>query len=827
MSCTRTSTISWRGLVLAGLVLSMALPTWAQDEDDGLEGIDSIVVTITKRDETLQEVASTIAAFDSRTIESASIENVGDLIGLLPNVQAKGESADLSIRGVSRAAFDSQSPVAQHVNGVYKFRSESYLGQFYDLESIQIALGPSGTLYGRNATAGAMDIRWKRPHDQYEVFGDASYGAPYDNWIFRGGVNIPVFGPGDDTLMLRMVGVREVRDGTVENLIGTKRNSFGSKDDTAFRGSLLWNVSEDLSVEVRGKYVDNSKAWQGGPLSDPSTIPRGALPTGPPLGTLTVDWLEGSQQFHTGLGSAFIPFAPQPVQQALGFAIATCNGTYAPPPPACGGLLPIGPLTRSPEFVTAGLPIPQGEQDVNTRIMDLGNGDVEVFGWDMTIDYAMQDLPVLGDVALTILGGFERVENEGLSDSDGTELGALDTRSSALPDRWYTAEVRLDSQNESWLNWTVGFFYLHQTVSRERNTLTPLTVSGASLTQTEEGFAFFGNVRVNPIEDVELTAGVRWNHDSVDRFEVSNPTPFDPTGSMLDGSNVFRETTIDLGARWFINDDHMVYAKWARGYKAGYVQLNPSPTGPATVNTVKPESILATEIGWKATWLDGRLNTNLSAFHYDYKNQQVPIILALSIPNLNADEVTTWGVELEVLANITEEWFARLAVGYLNSEYDKFCSVDPLGNPFGVTTFDAACAQTAGSTVPRPTDLSGFTPEDSPEWKVSILTSYEFDLGENGTITPTLEFTWTDESYRRPFNTSLDEIDSYTKTDLRIRWRSADEAYFVEVFGDNLENEIVYPRVIVVAITGTATNFGLLKPRTYGVRFGFNWMGGE
>ncbi|HEU4427771.1 MAG TPA: hypothetical protein VFT98_03370, partial [Myxococcota bacterium] len=69
----------------------------------------------------------------------------------------------------------------------------------------------------------------------------------------------------------------------------------------------------------------------------------------------------------------------------------------------------------------------------------------------------------------------------------------------------------------------------------------------------------------------------------------------------------------------------------------------------------------------------------------------------------------------------------------------------------------------------------------------------------------------------------VDVVDSYTKTDLRLRWEEPENRYWIEAFGENLEDNYVYPRGIVVALTGTAQGFGLLQPRTYGVRLGFNW----
>jgi len=777
--------------------------------------IEEIVVTITKREESVQDIGGSIAAFGDETIQNANIENVGDLISLLPNVQVKSEDTDLSIRGVARAAFDSQSPVAYHINGVYQFNSLTYVGQFYDLQNVAVALGPSGTLYGRNANGGAIDLQWRKPESSWGVNGDVTWAPRFDNYQVRSVVNIPLSGEDSELLNARFVVTREVADGAARNVAGTEREGFGSTNNWYTRLSFRSEPIENLAIDVRGWYLNSTDRYAGGVSLLPNgTRPVGVLPLGPGL-NLPFDWASGLRAFKDSFA-----------QIAVG--LPTCVSTGGVPPclgePFIEGLLLGIPLVRDPVFFT---PVPAAEFLTNqghsySRLAQLGSGDLETWSVDAQIEYNFEGLPLFGDVDLFVLGGYGSIENEGLSDSDATSYEALDTESSQIPETKRTFEIRFQSNNDSWLNWTLGFFYVKNLTDQVRNTLTPLTVSGASLTQKDRGYAPFANVTLKPIEPIEIFLGARWNHDEFQRHEISNPTPLTPSTDFNSPTITWRETTLDAGIKWFIDDDQMVYAKWARGYKAGFVQLLPDPTpgGPGfLINSVDPEVIIATEIGAKTSWLDGRLNANFAAFHYDYTKLQVPVIKVVQIVNINADEATVWGVEATFDARLIENLDTRVAIGWLQAEFDEFCADEPLDalNPPPV---DPACVGDPNGGV----DLAGNRLEDSPEWKISTMASYQFDLGTAGRIRPTLEFSWTDDGWRRPQNNPLvDRVDSYTKTDLRVRWEEPENRYWVEAFGENLEDNYVYPRGIVVALTGTAQGFGLLQPRTYGVRLGFNW----
>ncbi len=233
--------------------------------------VEEIVVTITKRDEALAEVPGSVSAFSPEQIALANLDSADDLASLIPNVVTKGESrtGNLSIRGVSES-FSSQSPVAYHVDGVFKLRLDSLLGQYYDLESVELARGPSGTVYGRNATAGAINLRHVKPHAGYEALGDALAGN-YGHVQLRAVVNAPLLGEGDERLMARLALQRDVRDGYMNDLTrGRRRKDPHNADEWYSRATLRALPRDDLDLTLRGFYnQSDADPYVSRPLTAP------------------------------------------------------------------------------------------------------------------------------------------------------------------------------------------------------------------------------------------------------------------------------------------------------------------------------------------------------------------------------------------------------------------------------------------------------------------------------------------------------------------------------------------------------------------------------
>jgi iron complex outermembrane receptor protein len=182
----------------------------AVSADDGEHsGIETITVTVQKRSQTLQEVPAAATAISGRQLDAAGIMQLQDIQSFVPSMhfgQERGE-AKITIRGVSNAQGTDQS-TAVHVDGIYQNRARSITGlTFFDVERVEVLRGPQGTLYGRNATGGAMNIISAPPSPNFEAFGDFQYGD-YHQKLFRGVLNVPVV---EDLASLRVSGFRSRR----------------------------------------------------------------------------------------------------------------------------------------------------------------------------------------------------------------------------------------------------------------------------------------------------------------------------------------------------------------------------------------------------------------------------------------------------------------------------------------------------------------------------------------------------------------------------------------------------------------------------------------
>jgi iron complex outermembrane recepter protein len=250
-----------RSLFLAGasLVASLALaaPVAAQDDppaqdpaaqEPAAQSDPDIVVTALRRDQNLQDVPVAITAFTADTIEAAGIDRPLDFINLTSNVNLvetqNAGNAFIVIRGITQAR-NSEPSVAVIVDGVQQVNPAQFNQELFDIEQIEVLKGPQGAVYGRNAIGGAIVIRTRQPTDHFEGQIKAGVDNGFSYWV-RGGVS----GPISDTLRFRVAASWLDSEGFLDNpFLGEEADPV---KDFSVRGTLLWNPSPDLTVDLRG-----------------------------------------------------------------------------------------------------------------------------------------------------------------------------------------------------------------------------------------------------------------------------------------------------------------------------------------------------------------------------------------------------------------------------------------------------------------------------------------------------------------------------------------------------------------------------------------------
>ncbi|MBN48640.1 MAG: hypothetical protein CMN85_03805 [Spongiibacteraceae bacterium] len=783
----------------SGLALCFAIISWSALGQPGTPAtserssaqkrpliIEEIIVTVNKREESLQDVGASVTALDEELLSAANIEDPFNLAEMTPGVVTRGRE-NMTIRGIG-ADLIGVPPVAFHENGLF-IPNNNVGGNYYDLAAIELLRGPSGTVYGRNATAGALNLRWNPPVDVFEVKADARV-ASLDERRYRAMINAPLL-PGN-WLNARLVASDHWREGLVTNLIAENERFNGdTKDDQMLRLWLQSQPADALQLNLRYKYFQRDQYR----ISSATSLTRN----------------NGSLE----------EFGADPLPQDRTKVRARAHR-----------------LIFSDQAKAL-----FGERDFDDYQIDVERIDAEAV-------WAMEDLPLLGNVDLTLLVGKSADFAFRPLDVDGTEATIVDVLRKEQDDS-LVQELRLASQNDDAFNWIVGVFR-----ARQESQLTalnfvkakidladsvlglPLPTGGsiydldvstpqAKETLTSEAVYVSGNLRLkqwlSSAPDLELFGGLRINRDEQELFEINEVELVLPnrdnrirsagiSGGTTSFGVEFEEPTGELGAKWFFHDDYMVYAKFARGYKNGFGEVDDD----GELNEVEAEQLNAFEVGSKNRFLEGRLQLNAVAFAYDYSNLQVQQVRETSTVTENAATASLSGLEIDMSIAATANLYTVISLGYLKGTFDDFCSSDPAFPSLS----DPGCP--AGEQ-----DLSGNDLQDTPRYKASLLLNYQRPLGNWGSVRAVLKTTWTDTYFLRHYNRDdVDRLDSFSNTDLRLSWISPNETLSVDAFVESLEDKdqiFFRPVPLGLGVDGVITSLGPNSPRTWGLQVAYRY----
>jgi iron complex outermembrane receptor protein len=236
-----------------------------------------------------------------------------------------------------------------------------------------------------------------------------------------------------------------------------------------------------------------------------------------------------------------------------------------------------------------------------------------------------------------------------------------------------------------------------------------------------------------------------------------------------------------------LSDDMMVYLSYSEGFKSGgFTQrvfppiIAPFTAAPGTpdidlIPTYDPEFVEVLELGFKGTFMDGRVRVNGALFTTDYEDLQVQVFNSVAPVTQNIGKASIEGLELEVMASPGNGWLVEASLSLLDANYDEI--------------------DTGNTLIARDNDF-----ERVPETAASLGLSRELTLGDNGTLILRGDWSYRSKTFNDAYNTALLETDSTDLIDASVRWLSADEAWTVILSGINLTDE----EYMVTGVYGTA-----------------------
>lgn len=703
--------------------------------------LEEILVTAQKREQSLQEIPVSVSAYTQEALDRGGAWTIERLDLTTPNMNIAYWSSDVrvSLRGTVSTIIEvnGDSPVGIYLDGAFLSRTGQGFVSLLDVERVEVLRGPQGTLFGRNSTAGAVNIVTKAPSDEFEGWGEFTAGD-YDHLSFRGAVNVPF----SDTVQLRVAGLIEDRDGYVDNTFVPEYDLY-DEDQEYIRASLRLAPTEDIEILLRGS------TWQQG-----------------------------------GRGVGF-----------GGYKILGENRIITTP------------------FFTLGCPcpdnLPQDPYKIAQDVPQFREVDSNFFSAQISWD--------VGDFAtLRLITAYTDFY---LARGGESDFSPLDSQlvSIAQDVETITQEVQLLSQETSPLEWLVGFYYLDEEAdelfeftfpSFFGNRLDNPDLVRPGLQETKS-YAVYGQASYDISEAVRITAGGRWTKD--EKGYSQNFILFGgvlPPG-VVDFDGSWDEFTWKAAIDYAVSDDNLLYFSASSGFKSGL--FNRFTALPNV--EVDPETVIEYEVGSKNRFLDDRLQLNIAAFYNDISDFHVNRFsnaLNSSYAD-NAGAAETWGVEIEAVATPTDQLSLSGTLSWLDATYTRY---DTFHNPFVASPDFDPLGNPPGST---PIDVSGNYREHAPKWKLSLQASYDIPLGTLGIVTPLVQFAYVDDYFTTALNSALDHQESYTKTDLRLLWESANNQFYGEAFVQNIEDE----GVLAASVYAQESLWATYKPpRTWGVRIG-------
>jgi iron complex outermembrane receptor protein len=784
-------------VVLAGLSVASV----AQAQEAETLTVDSIVVTAQKREQNLQDVPVVVTAVSAKLLQDTGVKDIKDLTILTPGLTVTSTTSEASttarVRGVGTVGDNPglESSVGVVIDGVYRPRNGVSFGDLGEMERIEVLKGPQGTLFGKNTSAGVINVVTKEPEFGFGATAEATVGN-----FNAHGLSASVTGPlfGTETLAGRLYVAARERDGYNDVVTGKGPSKRDGDQDQGFytvRGQLLFVPNDEATFKLIGDYTKRDENCCGAVQ----------LRTGPTAAILNL--LAG--------GTALAPTADP-------YARVAYSNRGAPSSIEDKGVslegnidLPIGTLTsisairnwrtdngQDADFTTADLAY-RNKDGTNYSEFTTFTQELRLAGKTGKLDWLVGTF--LADEKLETRANF-------LYGNDYEQyLGRLLSRSAANPAG-------------------IANFVSLLTGRAPNTTFTPGQGLYDKYNQRAKTVALFTNNTYQFTDAFSITAGLRYSIDKkdLDTYQTTSDggvgcgvaltaagqariasivgAAATPTivgnlclpwanplfnGRGTNQSRTDKEWSGTVKAAYRFSPEVFSYASFARGYKGGGYNLdrtqssNGLPTGGSGVvpiyDTSFPgEFVDSYEVGLKNTLFNRSVLFNVSAFYQKFTDFQLNTFLGTSFAVRSIPEVTSQGIDADFL------WFTPIRGLMVQS---------------GLTYADTKYGKQA---IPNdPTNALALLPGSrlslAPKYSLSGSATYEHPVGDNLKARFNVG-----AKYSSAYNTGSDLFPpkvqkAYTVVNARVGLGAADEKWTVELWSQNLLNE----KYAQVAFNGT------------------------
>jgi len=729
----------------------------AQDQDSDDEGftLEEIMVTAQKRAKTLQDVPIAVSAYTGETLSQSSTRDIRDLMQLVPALNTTQAAASfqtvVNIRGIGTSGFNPglEPSVGIYVDGVYRSRTGSAIGDFVSVERVEVLRGPQSTLFGKNTSAGVISFVTKKPEYEFGGQVEATYGN-YDQMVLKGTVTGPI---SEDKAAFRLSANFNKRDGFVTNV--ANGDDVNDRDRWAIRGQLLLEPSDDLSIRIIGDYSTMDEACCAAPFLENGPTRQVAALLGENL--LTTDPFQREVSFNgemlNSMDDAGISAEITYDMGSVEFTSITAYRDFQSDANFDADFMELDIIKRNGE-----------ETNVNTftqeiRFQSTGDNTIDwlvgAFYSDQSLD-AEDKVPYGADMRafFDIVGGFGSII-PGVSNLTGLELLTQSLAAGGLPiaalptGSIFTEETGLVSElfetksssyalfgQFDWhlsdrLTLTAGLRYTNEDKDAKAtfdirddfsalNFLSLRDTSGAPDLTALINAATFGGLLGAGFTPAQALGTIDALIDTpgYNAFAPFAALQFFRPRNDFDRSRSEDKWTGNVILAYDLSEDLNTYASFSRGYKAGGFDTSraAATNDPNEINTFEfdPEVVDAWELGFKARLLEGRGRMNVALYSQKVSDFQSNLFNGLGFDLRNAGDIRIKGFEIDAQFALTEDFTWSFASAYSDAKYITF-----VNGPCRIDDPRTVC------------DLSGERLADAPKWTISSSANYNIELNEN------------------------------------------------------------------------------------------------